>query len=654
MTSRMRRWRRVTIVFLVCGIALWLAAPSIARAIIRRQLQGLISDRLNARLEIGSIVYRYPYGVSVFDATIIGKGPEGMPLELLRVARLNLQLAKLPMPGGPLVIQSVEIIDPAVHVIRESSGVMGKARLAKAVPQGGAATPRAKLSEMFRLKHLALRGGRIVYEDSTKPGNQPMAWRNLNGDLEMSQQSAGSYAYHLVVDNSPLATLEASGSANVDELTLGVEKCSIVASVDPGAAESSLPPEIQAILREYGVMGKVAIGVRAKVPLANPGASSYATTLELSDASARVPRWGENVDQLSLKAELADGLLKVEALRGKCGTNLLFVKRATARIDELPARLRVTELEGCATFGPERKYPSAISGELSKCKPVGPFFFGGSVAMNFDKPNDRVDYDLNVHTTRGSMTITERMIAISAIDMSVGVTPSAALIHRFEAAAFGGNVSASGRVDLGEMARYSIQAAVRNVDLHEVGQTFTDPGQPSPPLSGRGVIRMALSGAIPKGKETPLASVVGQGEFEITRGDFWRVPVMKMISDHVLGKESVTVGDAAGQFRMEGQKIHLDHVAATSPALGVDGSGDVGLDGSIKLKLIANVGGRWADRAGDLGDGGGVAVLANAVQKGLDSVSRQLLYEVGVSGTTSKPVVEVIAAPIISRRLKQE
>ena len=40
------------------------------------------------------------------------------------------------------------------------------------------------------------------------------------------------------------------------------------------------------------------------------------------------------------------------------------------------------------------------------------------------------------------------------------------------------------------------------------------------------------------------------------------------------------------------------------------------------------------------------------MQKGFDTVSRQLLYEVDVTGTTAKPAAAVTPAPMLTRRIK--
>jgi hypothetical protein len=189
--------------------------------------------------------------------------------------------------------------------------------------------------------------------------------------------------------------------------------------------------------------------------------------------------------------------------------------------------------------------------------------------------------------------------------------------------------------------------------LKDLARHLADKDQPPPPLSGRGVLTAQIFGVVPKGNAPAYQGLSGSGEFEILGGDFWRIPVMQRIADSVSVKHATTVGEAAGQFRLRDNKIHFDRVLANSPALGVEGAGDVGFDGTLDLKLVANPLGQWGERVGDLGDGWGVASILGKAQKGLDAATRVALYEVNVKGTTAKPDVSATPAPFISRQVSR-
>jgi hypothetical protein len=781
------RWRGLLAVAVVGLIVAWLAIPFIARTVIRRQLQTMISDHLNARLEIRKLVYHAPYGVTVFDTSIITPGPDGKPLQLVQLPRVDLTLAKLPFGSGPLVIESLLIVDPAIHLIRAGAANTSEPPTI-AVPTANTAPPSAsatKLSDMFRLTHVALSGGQIVYDDRTRPRAVPLAWRNLNMDLRTTQQSPGNYAFHLAVNNSPLATLTADGSADIDDLLLRIAKCALSVKVDPGSIESALPAEHQELLQDWQVRGNLAMDLSAVVPLRSPGDSSYRVILQLNEAKATIPSARFPLDAVGLKVELsncldpqvkgtahaptvmiqsldasasdahvrlasavtevdlqkrtwkltglqaaldpghlrrtfpadirklledlqmqgpvtlalsasgplrftrihdyaarleiqpeqfsirpaamketiggfvpavitlADGTLMFEGLRGTFGPNLLYVKHASLSLVDLPHHLHVTDLAGCVTFGPEHDYPAMLSEVLGQFQPVGPFFFDGHVDIDTKKSEHNVDYDIEVHTRRGQMTVSDKHIPLNGIDMVATLRPAAIAVKRFEASVLEGSGTAFGTIHFTPRPAYQFNASLKNIDLKVLSEYLAEKDQPPPQLSGRGVLTAEFAGVIPDAGQKAYEGLMGDGEFEILNGDFFRIPGMRLIARSVAVKEAETVGEAAGQFHIGHNKIHFNQALASSPALGVEGTGDVGFDGSLDMKFVANAMGRWSDRVGAIDDGGGIAKLANKVQKGLDVATRQALYEIKVSGTTDKPEVHATAAPFISRQVSR-
>lgn len=717
---------------------------------------------------------------------LVTKGPDGQPLELLHMPGLDLQLGRRPWASGPLLIESIVLVNPSMHLIHTTGGIVGRKTLVRTDSPAGESKPPLKLSEIFRLTRFALQGGSIEYDDLAHAGALPLVWKNINVDLQTSPVSEGGYAYHLNIENEPLARFETSGVADLDALTLQIDRSMLVVHVDPMANESALSAEIQEPLKNWRARGVLTIDSSGRVSLRNPSASAYHSTIELGQASARVPGWQTVIDRVGLKIELtdgseqivegkspfapgqhptatidlleatagdavfrldharavadaqaktwkltglsghidpgvsraalpasirerlnqlkihgavdfaletdgplqshdlgkyegkleitpidlsvqppgfdspvggitplvlhiSDGTMTAETLRGTCGDNLVYVKQARLALNDFPRQIRLNNVAGCITFGPRQKYPPVIARQLETVKPVGPFFFNGSVSLDHGRKTNPLDYNIQVHTSRGRMAVTQHQIPITDIDTVVNVTPAGAVISRFEASALEGSASATGRIDLTGRMPYQINVGLRDFDLAELGRLFTDPGQKPLPLSGRGVFKAQVNGQVPTGATPPWAGVAGNGEFEILGGNFWRVPIMKSISDSVKVKEALTVGEAAGQFHIGDGKIHFDRAVASSPALGIEGAGDVTFDGRLDFKLIANVLGNWGERAGNA-DGGGIAKLLDVVQHGVNVATQQALYEVHLTGNASDPKPTAIPAPFLTKQ----
>ena len=300
------RHRRVWFGLLTVGLIVCISLAMAIRPLLRRQLQGMVSAQLNAHLELGRLSYSFPYGITVDDASLVAAGPDGRDVHLLKMRRLELKLAELPFGGGPLVIESLIIDEPSVHLIMTEDGLVGEKTLIRSDPQ---VQRRWKLSEMFQLRRVALRGGQVVYEDRARPETVPLVWKNLEIDLHTAPQSGALYAYNLVANNAPLAKLEANGTAEIDQLLLAVHQCGLSVLVDPQQQYSALPGELQALLRDSNVRGRLNLDARARVPLRDIGSCAYDMTVELVNASAAPASWPTPVDHVALKVQCRAGEL---------------------------------------------------------------------------------------------------------------------------------------------------------------------------------------------------------------------------------------------------------------------------------------------------------------------------------------------------------
>src|SRR5687768_9255842 len=112
-----RRWARWGLALLILLGMVWLVAPRLAAPYVRAKLQAMIASRFDAELRMSSLSYLPPFGVRVRDAKLVAKENGSGEVELLKFARLDLRLAKLPFGEGPLVIERIEVQQPEMHLI---------------------------------------------------------------------------------------------------------------------------------------------------------------------------------------------------------------------------------------------------------------------------------------------------------------------------------------------------------------------------------------------------------------------------------------------------------------------------------------------------------------------------------------------------------
>src|SRR6266487_2869909 len=130
-SSWKRRLKWPGIIVAVLAVIIYVILPQIITPMIRSRLQKQISTQLNADLQMGSVYYWFPYGVSVSDAVLVAKDEQGQRVELLKIPKLRLALAKLPFDEGPLVIRKLILNRPAIHLIDTEQGIVGRRTLVK-------------------------------------------------------------------------------------------------------------------------------------------------------------------------------------------------------------------------------------------------------------------------------------------------------------------------------------------------------------------------------------------------------------------------------------------------------------------------------------------------------------------------------------------
>jgi hypothetical protein len=483
-----RNWRRrlkwPAIVLGGLGVVLYLIVPLVATPMIRDRLQKMISTQLNAELKMGNVTYLFPYGVTVSDAVLVGKDERGEAVELLKIPKLKLALAKLPFGEGPLVIRKLMLERPAIRLIHTEHGLVGRKTLVKPQEPPDPSKRWEKVSEMFELRRFAIEGGVVIYEDRQQPQTVPTAWRNIDVDLTTTPSSNPIYEFDLKVTNGELAQIRAEGSFNVDELDLVVGQIAMKLNLVAGAKESPLPAGLQTMLLNNNLSGKLDVTGKAKAPLKRMEDAQFDFQAVLGEGAARISKWhsdGDNnrttLDRFSAKlrcsseplTEAHELLATAGALRGAetrpatqpathstsppstapattqaygnkvpaayllveeaeivMGDNLLSVKNATAAYDRRLHEWQVKQARGTLRLGKQKEdLPKPLRAATEK-----PQFFG-TVELVLDgqgswikpEPVAKRPFQINLSARCPELTMLPRKLVANDVVVTMLITP---------------------------------------------------------------------------------------------------------------------------------------------------------------------------------------------------------------------------------------
>ena len=193
---------------------------------------------------------------------------------------------RLPLPHRPVVIQNLELHSPAVRVVRADAGIVGESGLSRSDEELRQRPPERKLSELFELRKFVISDGSIRYEDRRIADAEPLVFRRISSDLGVTPQSGGAYAYQMHSSQPPFVEADASGTFDIDALRLELKQFAIRIESKRIDGESALPPKVQHLINELGIVGKISVNGSAEWPMRDESRAWVLMDANLADAQA--------------------------------------------------------------------------------------------------------------------------------------------------------------------------------------------------------------------------------------------------------------------------------------------------------------------------------------------------------------------------------
>lgn len=350
---------------------------------------------------------------------------------------------------------------------------------------------------------------------------------------------------------------------------------------------------------------------------------------------------------------LTRGVVSLSNITASYGFDQLFLTSMRLPVADWPGVIQMNDIMGSVDFAqPGVAYPPPLDEPMELLHPAGAYAVAGQVTI--DRRQSRVDYRLLVSSDHGSVYPTARRIPVTEIKTDVRLKPDQILVQRFDARALGGTLVATARLRPGQPLIYQADFSLREADLRQLVRVFSDVPE-SQKFGGRTFLHLALNGAGPTTGRSAADTLEGAGEIEITEGDLWEIPVLKLLLNQIkVGREAITAGNAAALLRIHQRQVALTKAVLNAPVLGLQGSGTVGFDGRLDLMLIAAPLADWKDklqatRIPVVSDVAGE--LAGALQNLVNVATRNLLYQFHVTGQVGNPTVATVPAPLLTRDL---
>jgi hypothetical protein len=631
----MRSLAIVVLLMLLAVVGLWYFGGPYAQRTLHAKLQKMVSDQLNATLEMGAIEYEYPFGVTVDDVSLV-TSYDDKPITLASFDRLRLQLTRLPFGEEPLQIERIDIDSPTLHLIQTQRGFVGQGQLLRSDEERSkrAAPP---LSEIFHLRHLSVTDAEAIYEDHRKPDQTPLVWRDINMTVD-TQPRGASHAFDFNGNSGRAATVAGKGVLDLDTLMVDLESMTIRTEITPDASESPLPPEITEELARYKVSGTAEVNISGRGAVNNLRAGNLTVALKVENATAVHPDFPDPLQDLDLNASAtyADGSvnLNMDLLAARSGSMGISASQFNVLVDLETLSWTASPIRVAVAYAPTDITRSFLDqpATLFVVARATPLEGGGTATIDLS----------------GSSLTLPNLNDELKLQSTIEVRPDSILLNPSVVTGLGGRVSLDGWHHIPTEAS-AANVGIENVSLASLKTLL----KPTADREMQGRLNAGLTARL---TGTDLSTFTAYGRARVTEGTFARVPVLSSIASFLrVGRGMFVAQSAYARFGIENQVITFNRIAASTDALRVRGEGTLTFDEKLDLRLYIIGSGDWGKSVKGTGipiisDVGGA--LAGGAQGLIRGVTTQFTT-VRVRGTLDDPKVTPDPAPMITDQVKK-
>ncbi len=651
-----RRWKWIAATLAVLIFLPVIAIQFIVTPLIENKFVSVVESRLKGRLIIGSFTLHLPYNLTAHDCHLIIPNPRTHSDVAVDVQELGITLAQLPLGTGPIVIQDIAIDRPTVHITTTAS-LMSASSTAPSTEPAPIATP-GKLSDILRLRHLAIDNGSFVVQSHEGGETAVMVWTGIGVNIEISPRGEADYAFTLSAKNTPTATFLSDGTFNVDQRSADLAHFSLIANAASGQA-SQFPVQLQRLLDQYRVHGTLRLDGSAHASALDSSQDSVSTTVSLDHASAYSPELDATLDNLHLaiaasidRHGVTGAISQFSARSGNA--DISFQNAPTLSMDSSGRSFMIQGISGVIAADPSTTAAPESHPILRDLSLNGKITFTGHVGADRTHAGNPLDCDLVLASNNAFLYSPRQKLYLTKINMNADLLSDHFQLLGLDCEGLGGKILLDGHVQLAAPHQFTADITTQKADLAQIAALIPRSSD-KPPPNVKGIVDLisTLSGQSASNGKTARQWLQGKGQFEIYQGDLWDIPALRRIEDRAsVARKALTVGQAAGIFLIADEQVQLQDAAISAPVFGVEGDGTIGFNNQLDLHIIATPLAQLRDEikktdipflSGLLGD------VIGKVQDSISKATGKLLFEFHVTGDANDPQIQTVPSPAISQ-----
>ncbi len=506
-------------------------------------------------------------------------------------------------------------------------------------------------------------------------GPKPIVDVNANGVMDVPAMVLDLQKLSVAVncDLVPMPAAPAVASADVQKLSIDVghnRTTALHATTQPASPELNLG-------------GRLTLDAVARVPLRTPMLGLFASRMELSNCSGQIPGVDGKVtpeavtycsnlpgaDGKSIPAKItapfpttaAPVRMWLDNFKVVNGNQIVMIQNGRGWLDPAAMKWRLDAMDALVEAG---NSPGPLHD--AKVKLHVPFTVtgAGELVSQDSQIGLAESSHFDIKLDKAAVDVTDMDIPLRNIDGVVVVRPHEMESGQLTGTSMGGKLAATLNASWKKMGMaqklipmYFGSIDILNMDLHKVAIACTTDESRRAQTTGVMDFSLRFNGMVipdaPPGSQDSVVNLAsGSGDFDIRRGYFKTIPVLRDVLNQFGAYDAATVGEAAGTFTIDKQVITFQQLAASSPAVGVQGTGTVNFDQVADLTFVATP---LADWRADIKSSGnsffdGLADAAGKVQGAINNFQAKTLYQIKVTGPITDPKLDKVILPGVGEK----
>ena len=604
------------------------------------QIQTKLEEQLQRKVTLGDMsLGLFPLRVTVENVVIAEDPTFTSEFPFTQAKQLDVRVSLLPLLSGNVRVNSIDLQEPSVELIRNSGGVWNFASLAKGAPSEPAPKPTEPAAEptAFSLDRLSIRGGKIAISDFLKSEPRTVyapidvtlldyaPGKPFTFDITVHIPGEGSQEIHLEGTGGPLPLAGPAAMPLNATVTLS--------NIDVAGLRKFLDSE--SAPKATGTLnGETQINSQA-------GKLAAKGKLNLKDVKVGAVDVGYPVDlDYDLSSEVLAGILQVNAATLKLGSAPISVT-GTINTNPSPVEVDLRLKSGEVSIAEVARLASAFGVAFSPDTTVT-----GKIVTDVQARGPTDKLALNGNVSGRDLQISGKNLAqpVHVKELNLALTPTAIQSNEFQATT--GKTTVLGRISVRDYTskKPSIDAALRAPgaslpEIQNIARAYGVKGLDQ--LSGAGALSFDLRAAGPLDSFTSnnvMRAVNGNMKLGFDGMKFQGVDASRELAriGGFLNSESPDKG-YTDIIKLSGNVIVKNGVAQTSDlqarlnegTLAVAGTSDLA-DESLNLRANAVFSKEFSDKVGGTNVGGYLkTALANS--KG------EIVIPVIITGTFKQP-----------------